>query len=186
MAENFLTKKIADLPVWAWGLIGIAGIGVGYFIIKKPAIPTGTQASDTSAGNVLPDQTGLAPSNAPVGPGDPFMSVPVGQGTVPVLPNGYAPQYDINGNLVAYQASPPPPLATDPNLPGSLGNPLIPHGQWGNTPFQFGQTKNVNGITYTIGPGGGGRVWGVAGTKWALADWNKVQPGSGKVLLYQQ
>lgn len=191
MADNFITKKLAGLPVWAWGLVGIAGVGIGYFIIhgKSSGIPTGTQSSDTSSGTVQADNTGLPPSNMPVGPGDPFMSVPVGSGTVPVLPNGYQPIYDGNGNLTGYQAPPPPPVASNPNPPGGVGTPLIPVGQWGNTPIRFGQKKVVNGITYTIGPGAGGRIWGVPGTGWNLADWNRVPIGTSpgeKVLLYQQ
>lgn len=191
MSDNLFTKKLAGLPVWAWGLVGIAGVGVGYFVIHKSSsgIPTGTQASDTSAGAVQADPypQALQPS-APVGPGNPFMSVPVGSGTVPVLPNGYNPLYDTNGNLTGYQAPAPPPAATNPNPPGSPGTPLLQHGQWGSTPMQFGQTKAVNGVTYTIGPGGNGRVWGVPGTGWNLTDWNRVPIGTAsgeKVLLYQ-
>ena len=119
MSDNFLTKKIADLPVWAWGLIVLAGGGLGFYFISKrksAAIPTGTQASDTTSGNVLPDASAssLQPSNAPVGPGDPFPSVPVGNGTVPVIPSGYSPIYDNNGNLVGYQPPAPPPMYTPP------------------------------------------------------------------------
>lgn len=208
MAENFLTKKIADLPVWAWGLIGIAGIGVGYLIIKRtsaPAIPNQGAASDTSAGNVLPDQTqaGLQPS-APVGPGNPFPSVPTGNGTVPVVPPGYVPIYDSNGNLIGWQpppapptvpppgpgGSPPPPAGSPPPPPGTPGNPLIPKGQWpSNVPFVFGKTVTVNGLTYTIGPGSAGVIWGVPGTNYTLSQWNAVPIGTGpnqKVVIYQQ
>jgi len=170
--EEVLTKKIANLPVWAWGLVGIAGIGVGYLIIRKtstPAIPTGTQASDTSSGNVQADNSGMG-----------------------LYPSGN------DGSGGGYQPTPPPPPAPpppappppggNPNPPGSLGNPLIQSGQWGSTPIRFGETKVVNGVTYTIGPGGGNRVWGVEGTGWNLQDWNRVPIGTGpgqKVLLYQ-
>lgn len=148
MADNFLMKKIADVPVWGWGIIGIAGIGVGYFIIhrSKPAIPTGTQASDPTAGNVLPDQTpaALQPTNNPVGPGDPFMSVPTGNGTVPVLPNGYNPIYDANGNLTGYQAPPAPPSATPP---GSM----IFKGPTGVLHYQVQQGETLSSIASKFG-----------------------------------
>lgn len=101
---------MGPFPVWGWLLIGVAGVGVGYFIIKRQqGIPTGTQASDTTAGTVAADSTGLQPSNGVVGPGDPFPQVPVGQGTVPVIPPGYHGVYDSNGNLVAWEPDQPTP-----------------------------------------------------------------------------
>jgi len=189
MAENFLTHKIADLPVWSWGLIGIAGIGVGYFIIKRtssPAIPTGGATSDTASGNVLPDNQGIAPSNQPVGPGDPFRSVPVWQGTVPVLPNGYSPIYDSNGNLTGYQAPPPPPLASPPNSNGSLhtANPLIPYSiTWGGKhyfPVAPGGVFNWSGVKYFIVSNTGGVIKGVPGA----TTLQQAQSSKNQIVLY--
>lgn len=66
---------------------------------------------------------------------------------------------------------------------------LIPHGQWPkNIPVRFGQVIMVKGTTYTLGPGGDGRIWGVPGTGWTLADWNRIplaSAGGQKVLLYK-
>lgn len=188
MADNFLTKKIADLPVWAWGLVGIAGVGVGYLVITrgKSAIPTGTQASDTTSGNVLPDQTGITPSNAPVGPGDPFMSVPVGQGTVPVLPNGYTQILDSNGNLTGYQAPPPPPSVTPPTSNGGTHtpNPLIPYSMtWSGNhyfPVSPGHIFNWSGVNYFIVSNTGGVITGVPGA----TNLAQAQASKNQVVLY--
>lgn len=86
------------------------------------------------------------------------------------------------GQTPVPQPAPGPPAPA----PGPSG-PLIPPGQWPKgVPWQFGQTINWKGITYTIGPGGNNRIWGVPGTGWNLNDWNRVPIGpGGKVLLYQ-
>ena len=43
--KGFLSKEMAGLPVWVWGLVIVAGIGAAYFI---PKLFGGQQASDTS------------------------------------------------------------------------------------------------------------------------------------------
>ena len=110
-----LTKKVADLPVWAWGLIGVAGVGVGYFIIKKssaaataaqgiPAAPTDTTGGAlTSPIGDVGSQVGTgtsAPSNPEINSyGAPTLSPGI----------GWTPIYDGNGNLVGWNAPPQPP-----------------------------------------------------------------------------
>ncbi len=127
---NFLMHKAGGLPIWAWGLIGIAGVGIGYYFITRnsSAIPTGTQASNTSAGTVSadPGSASLQPSNAG-GPNNPFPEIPVGNGSVPVLPNGYTPIYDNNGNLVGFEPPAPPPSVTPPASQIFLGPTGVKH-----------------------------------------------------------
>lgn len=117
---NFLTNKIGDLPVWGWGLAGIAGVGIAFFVIKGrgiPGIPGGSAASNPSSGTISADQAGLGyPQSAgQVTPGAPFPTVPVGGGSAPVFPGpGYTPILDGAGNVVGW------------NPPGGLGNPQAP------------------------------------------------------------
>src|SRR5215472_16845796 len=65
---EFLKKEIGGLPVWVWGLVIIAGIGVGYLFItmqnKKPS-----PAEDTTP--VAGVDTGAAPFPGPPGPAGP-------------------------------------------------------------------------------------------------------------------
>lgn len=120
MAENFLTHKLGELPVWGWGLAGIGGIGIAFFVIKsrnapQTAIPTGMQASTTTTGNVLPDQTGYAQQAGQITPGAPFPTVPgTGGSQVPVFPGpGWTPILDGQGNVIGW--NPPPTPGTQPS-----------------------------------------------------------------------
>jgi LysM repeat protein len=49
---EWLTKHFGGLPGWSWGLIAVAGVGLGYLFIKnqKASAPTG---ADTSLENPL-------------------------------------------------------------------------------------------------------------------------------------
>jgi len=121
MAENFLVKKVGDLPVWAWGLVAAGGIGVGFFIVKSrstPGIPGQSQASNVASGNVLPDLSGLSyPQSAgQITPGAPFPTV--GPNQTPVFPGpGWAPILDGSGNVVGW--NPPPTPGSTPPPPTS-------------------------------------------------------------------
>ena len=113
---NFLTNKIGDLPVWGWGIAGIGGVAIAYFVIKGrgiAGIPGGSSASDTTAGAVSADQTGFPQSAGQITPGAPFPTV--GPNQTPVFPGpGFTPIFDGNGNLIGW------------NPPGGVGNPQQP------------------------------------------------------------
>lgn len=77
-----------------------------------------------------------------------------------------------------------PPVSTGSTGASNL-TPLLT--QWPQgVKMAFGQVVTVNGQQYTIGPGSNGVIWGVPGTGWNLADWNRVPIGQGgKVIIYQ-
>lgn len=126
MAENFLTHKLGELPVWGWGLAGLGGVGIAIYVIKSrstQAIPGGQAASNTTAGTVSADQTGFAQQAGQITPGTPFPTVPgTGGSSVPVFPGpGWTPIFDGNGNLIGWN----PPGGTPGNgtTPPGGGNP---------------------------------------------------------------
>ena len=145
MAENFLVKKVGDLPVWAWGLVAAGGIGVGFFIVKSRStqgIPGGAAASNTSAGNVLPDLSGASfPQSAgQITPGAPFPTV--GPNQTPVFPGpGWTPILDGNGNVIGWN----PPGAVPPPQPGQPPQPSPP----GQPPQPTSKTVTVRPKTTT-------------------------------------
>lgn len=108
------------------------------------------------------------------------------QSGLQTFPYGSQPVLDSSGNPVAVIGPPetnPTPAPTTPP-PGAMSGPILGAAPAG-AKFGFGQTMNVNGTTYTLGPGTNGNVWGVPGTGWNLADWNRVPIGQGgKVLVY--
>ena len=127
---NFLTNKIGDIPVWGWGLAAAGGIGIALFIRSRSqqAIPTGTQASNTSLGNVLPDQSTIAGQVSNPSP-SPYIN-PGGAPTVPPGP-GYVPILDQNGTITGWQYGNPgtqgtPPTGTGGTLPVSPVAPTAP------------------------------------------------------------
>lgn len=56
---EFLTKSTAGLPNWAWGLVVVAGLGIGYFVMR------GSQSS-APATSPQSDAAGQAVATAPV------------------------------------------------------------------------------------------------------------------------
>ncbi len=159
---GFLTKTTGSLPNWAWGLVIVAGAGVGYYFVKKNNA-TSTNASTAVATPVT--DTGPGVNNAPVDTSNPVLTVPGGtSGTVPILPPGYTPIYDSQGNLIGWE--PPgtsPPTQTPPPAPTNGQNPLIPYGQLPAGNWVSGSHLNWQGQTYTVEAGAGGRLWGVPG-----------------------
>lgn len=47
-AGNFFSRKLAGLPIWAWGLVGLAGVGLGYYFVKKQQGTAGAKAAASS------------------------------------------------------------------------------------------------------------------------------------------
>ena len=46
---NFFTRKLGPLPVWAWGAIGVGGIGVLYYLHKKGSSSSSSAAMPATA-----------------------------------------------------------------------------------------------------------------------------------------
>ena len=53
---NFMSQKLAGLPVWSWGLIVLAGVGVGFFFLNRKQAATATPAN-SPAQQALQDTT---------------------------------------------------------------------------------------------------------------------------------
>lgn len=51
--NQFLKKKVAGLPVWAWGLILAAGVGVGIYILRRQQSNQTPGTGSTAADNAL-------------------------------------------------------------------------------------------------------------------------------------
>lgn len=62
MNLGFLTKETAGLPNWAWGLVIVAGGGIGYYFVRKNQ----ASSSSTAAANAQsqPSATGQSTSGA--------------------------------------------------------------------------------------------------------------------------
>lgn len=111
---GFLGKTTAGLPNWAWGLVIIGGAGVGYLFLRyqnAQAQPTATAETGQ------PGVPYSGPNQSPV------VTVPTGSsgGQVPILPPGYTPLYDSQGNIVGWEPSgsnTPPPTQQPPPPPG--------------------------------------------------------------------
>lgn len=64
--DEFFKKKLAGMPVWAWGLIVVAGVGVGLYFIRKQK-STASTTGTTSAGTVGPSEAALNAASQPSG-----------------------------------------------------------------------------------------------------------------------
>ena len=80
---EFLTKDIGGIPVWAWGLIGVAGVGIGYLFVHNAGgfsgLLGGGAASTSSPASAL-SQQGPTPNPQPGPQGPPGPSGPSGPG----------------------------------------------------------------------------------------------------------
>lgn len=127
-SENFITHEVGPLPIWAWGLVIGGGVIAGVIIIPKLTSSTSgipaSGSSTTSAGTVAADTSG---TNGAYTSGNPFQEVPTGSGNVPVVPSGYTPIYDSNGNLIGWQAPTTPPVASSPGNSIFLGPTGVKH-----------------------------------------------------------
>lgn len=131
--KEFLTKKVGGLPVWAWALIGVAGVGAGYLLIRyqqkksnTTSALTAQNSADLTTGNASGNETN--PSTGQVGSNgiidNPFPETNVNGQNVPIIPPGYQAVYDSNGNIVGWEPitvnptpAPPPPTGGPPPPP---------------------------------------------------------------------
>lgn len=128
--KELLTKTYAGLPVWAWLLIGAAGVGAGIILIKwqqkgssTPAALTAQSTPDLTTGNAAGQESN--PSQGAVGNNgvinNPFPEATVNGQQVPIIPPGYQAVFDENGNIIGFE-----PITLPINPPsggGGSGNP---------------------------------------------------------------
>jgi len=170
--KEFLTKKYAGLPGWAWLLIGAAGIGAGVLLIRWQQGKTGaasltaTTTPDLTTGNQSGDEsnpaTGTVGSNGVID--NPFPETNVNGQQVPIIPPGYQAVYDQNGNIVGYE--PIPPTSTPIPPPTSTPTPTGP----GRLP---GQTfSGPSGVLHYVTTGS--ETLSQIAQKFGLQSWNSV------------
>lgn len=132
--KELLTKKYAGLPGWAWLLIGAAGIGAGYLLIRWQQKKSGSSALTTSnsadlttgnaSGNESNPATGTVGSNGVID--NPFPETSVNGQQVPIVPPGYQAVYDSNGNIVGWAPIPANPTPSQPTTGGNQPPPVTP------------------------------------------------------------
>lgn len=133
--KEFLTKKFGGLPVWAWALIGVAGVGAGYLLIKwqqgKSNTPSALTANSTpslttgnASGNETNSAMGTVGSNGVID--NPFPESNVNGQQIPVIPPGYQAVFDGNGNIIGWGPTPTNPTPTQPNQPTTPSQPSKP------------------------------------------------------------
>lgn len=153
---GFLGKTTANLPNWAWGLVIVVGAGIGFIFVKKNASSATATGAATNASTAVATpitdmggQPGV--NNAPIdmsggGQQNPVLTVPGGSGgQVPILPPGYTPIYDSQGNLVGWE--PPgttPPTQKPPVPPPPLPGPKPPQPPPTNNPPPPGKPPTPN------------------------------------------
>ena len=119
--HEILTKKYAGLPGWAWLLVGVAGVGIGYYFIHKQSSSTASAPATLTAAST-PDLTTANTTSGTVGNNgtinNPFPETSVNGNQVPIIPPGYQAIYDNNGNIVGYEPIPPSNTST----PGNNGS----------------------------------------------------------------
>lgn len=125
--KELLTKKYAGLPGWAWLLIGVAGVGAGYLLIRwqqsksssTPSALTTQNSADLTTGNASGNETNSATGTV----GDngvidnPFPETNVNGQQVPIVPPGYQAVYDSNGNIIGWEPIPVNPTPSQPTQP---------------------------------------------------------------------
>jgi hypothetical protein len=62
--KELLTKKYADLPLWAWLLVGTVGVGTGIYLLRR-AKAGSTKPADAIANPSTGDSTAIIPSGNP-------------------------------------------------------------------------------------------------------------------------
>lgn len=175
---NALTTKIAGLPLWSWGLIVIAGVGIGWFILRKQqqatsaaAQPPAAQAlndqipSSVQVPNTTGDQVFLVPPTAPTTAPTTGTTDGSAQQTLTIRQPGKAPGYDQNN------AGPP--------IWSSPGQNAIGEIPWGSTVTVTGIP--VSGPSNTGQPGGSNIYYPVTfqGNSGFVSRFDLVGVGSG-------
>lgn len=177
---NFFTKNLGGLPVWAWGAILLAGVGIGIYILKKQQ---GNSASSSGA-TIGPGTAANSLANIPTSeevPNTTGDQVFVVQPPTPVTPTTTTtPTSSPNTMTIRAQN---PASSWDKNnsgvpgdsSPGGSVSTLIPYGATvdlisttsgpsdnGNTAWNLisynGNQAYVNGSDFAGAGGGAGRV----------------------------
>lgn len=191
MAESsgvggFFKAQTGPLPNWAWAVVIVGGIGAAYFLPKLFGGGNKGTSGQTSTDTGTSDQSGLGLAI------DPTTGLPYAvEGLVPS--GGTVAGTGVGGGL---QTPPLPPTPTPQPIPPSPTPQPVNTGwvpllsTWPtNVPVAYGQRLSVGGTSYVIGPGGGGRIWGVPANNpqsGNINSWNNVPIGPGqKQLLYQ-
>lgn len=199
---KLLTRQIGPLPAWGWvGVIAVGG-GIGYFVIKRTNKSNAVQTSsptpittDTTGANAATNPQYSGPDTGTLS-NNPILTVPTPTGTAPLLPPGWIPLKDQNGNIIGWEPPPAPgatPIPTSGggglmgNPPignsGNAINPLIPYSQtWSGQhyfPVSPGHIFTWQGTQYFITSNLGGVIKGVPG-----ASTSSQAAGKASVTLY--
>ncbi len=65
--ESLLTRRVAGLPVWGWGLIGTAAVGAGWYLWKQGKVAPNLPESAPSAPRLPQAPEGWSPSRTRFG-----------------------------------------------------------------------------------------------------------------------
>lgn len=131
----FLKKDIGGIPMWAWILVGAAGIGIGFFILKKQkAAADQTPTEDNTTPGTTSVQGGNAPQTVtnvyyeapdqPRGPTQPVSDqhvCPAGQHWDPNAPGKGGIQNGVA--ILASKGACVPDVESPPDQPGPIRKP---------------------------------------------------------------
>jgi len=83
-----LKRRVGPLPVWAWGVVGVAGVGVGLYLRNRGTVPGTSGEEFLSSDAALPvDVTPGTPAWESVPPeGDPVLPDLPAEPEPPILP----------------------------------------------------------------------------------------------------
>lgn len=145
---NFLTKVTAGLPNWAWGVVILVGLGIGYYVIKTRRPSNTTDTSNVVGQTQANNQAG---TNALAGA---FPTTTSGTQTVPVIPSNTQPVYNPNGDLTAFQQSLVPTTAQSPttgNTTSNTSSAMTRSGTSGNDNIPIWTQPSVESTWSTVG-----------------------------------
>lgn len=153
-AGKGINKKLAGLPIWAWGLIALAGVGVGIYFLKRGSSASNTPASSSPAADTL--NTTPTSEQVPNTTGDQVYIVapptPVPPTTTGTSDTGTPTS---TAQIRGKQTS--GPLATYDNAPDRKGVPLRSSaGGSVSSEIPWGTSVNITGAAVSGGATGGG------------------------------